>query len=142
MHHPIAMLIVCSLLAGCAVSINPTGEEPRYPDYLERGRTLDIQVARKVTRIELTNTTAQTFGPSRLWINMWFSHEIEGLEPGQTLRFNLYNFKDQHGESFRAGGFFATREPERLVLAELETDEGNGPTLLRLIVVGQTEAQR
>lgn len=141
MHHRIAIVLAC-LLTGCATPISVTTDRPEYPDHLERGRTLDVQVARKVTQIELTNTTAESFGPSTLWINMWFSHEIDGLAPGQTLRFNLRQFKDQHGEGFRAGGFFATREPERVVLAELETDEGTGPTLLRLIVVGQTEAQR
>ncbi len=80
--------------------------------------------------------------PSVLWFNMWFSRPIDGLAPGETLRFHLREFTDEHGQAFRAGGFFATREPERLVLAELETDEGRGPVLLRLIVVGQTEGQR
>ena len=72
---------------------------------------------------------------------MWYSRHIEGMEPGQTLRFRLREFEDQHGQAFRAGGFFATREPERMVLAELETVEGAGPVLLRLVVVGQTEAR-
>jgi len=129
------------LLGGCRGPAK-TGYERTYPAFLERGRTIDIQVASNVTKIELTNTTAQSFGPSTIWLNMWFSRPIDSFRPGQTLRFGLREFRDEHGDAFRAGGFFATREPDRIVLAELETDEGNGPVLLRLIVVGQTDPQR
>ena len=47
------------------------------------------------------------------------------------LRLELSEFKDEYGQEFRAGGFWATRKPERLVLAQLEAEEG----MLGLVVV-------
>lgn len=105
---------------------------PSYPRTLENGGALPIQVIRRVTNIDIANTSARAFGPSTVWLNGRFSHPIEGLEVGQTLRLDLREFRDEFGETFRAGGFFATRNPEALVLCELET-EGR---MYGLVVVG------
>lgn len=134
------LLVTVVLLAGC-MGQQRLVEQRGYPDHLERGRTLNVQVARDVTEIEITNTTADAFGPSTIWLNMWYHRDIDGFAPGQTLRFSLSEFKDEFGDHFRGGGFFATREPERLVLAELETAQPTGTRLLRMVVVGQAEAQ-
>lgn len=140
---PIVAALAGSLpLAGCLGPRAPTGYERVYPSELPRGVTLNVQVFRRTTELELTNTTARVFGPSTIWLNMWYSRPIEGLEPGGSLRFPLHEFRDEFGEAFYGGGFFATREPERLVLAELETEDEAGSILLRMIVVGQTEVQR
>lgn len=98
-------------------------------------RTLDIQVVRTATDVTLTNTTARAYGRSRLWINRWYSREIEGLGVGETVTLDLNTFRDQYGESFRAGGFWASRKPESADLVQLETADG----MLGLVAVGKVE---
>lgn len=95
---------------------------PVYPTQLNQSQALDIHALRDGTRVELTNSTSTAFGPSRLWINRWYSREIDALAVGQTLDLSLSDFKDQYGEEFRAGGFFATRKPDRLVLLQIESN--------------------
>lgn len=113
---------------------------PYYPDPAPRAEALDIQVFREETRLRLTNTTARAFGPGRLWVNMWWSHPIEGLGVGESLDLNLARFRDEHGEGFRAGGFFASENPEDVVSVELEEDRQNGAgALYPLIVVRENE---
>lgn len=119
------------MLGGC--SAGPSSEQggPAYPDTKVQGETLDIQVVRDETTIRMTNTTARAFGKSRVWINRWFSRDIERFDVGQTLEFHLADFRDSFGEPFRAGGFFATQNPERLVQAQLETAD----SVVGLVVV-------
>lgn len=95
---------------------------PVYPAELPKREVLDIHALRDGTRVSLTNSTTTAFGPSRLWINRWFSRDIDGLAIGQQLDLSLSEFKDQYGEEFRAGGFFATRKPDRLVLMQIESE--------------------
>ena len=122
------------LLGGCAS--DPTiGSGPIYPA-VEQSRVLDVQVKRAGTRISFTNAAAEPIGPGRLWANKWFSREIDAIAPGQTVSFDLSEFKDRYGDSFRAGGFFATQLPSKLVLMQLER-EG---TLVGLIVIGDGAA--
>jgi hypothetical protein len=129
-----AALSAALLLGGCAS--DPTiGSGPIYPA-LEQSRVLDVQVKRAGTRISFTNAAAEPVGPGRLWANKWFSREIDAIAPGQTVSFDLSEFKDRYGDSFRAGGFFATQMPSKLVLMQLER-EG---TLVGLIVIGDGAA--
>lgn len=127
------ILLIVPLVA-CAGS-RPIVQGPVYPRELPRARTLDIQVFRHETTIELTNTTEQRFGPVRLWLNGRFARDLPGFDVGQTLELPLDSFRDEFSESFRAGGFFATVKPDRLVLAEIETEGA----LLSLVVVGETD---
>lgn len=117
-------------LAGCETSDADHGGTA-YPLDRAQTATLDIQVVRDETTITLTNATARAFPATRMWINQWYSREIPGLGVGETLRLELSEFKDEYGQEFRAGGFWATRKPERLVLAQLEAEEG----MLGLVVV-------
>jgi len=93
-----------------------------YPVEMAREPSLTIQVLRDVTVIEMTNTTARAFGPSTIWVNGRFSHEIEGMAVGESLSLSLDAFTDEFGEHFRGGGFFAIVNPDPLVMAEIETD--------------------
>jgi hypothetical protein len=120
--------------AGCSQGPNPALAGPPYSER-QQGKTLDIQVVRDETVIRLTNTTARAFGESRLWVNRWYSLPIKKFAVGQTLELNLGDFRDEYGEAFQAGGFFATKKPERLVLAQLDT----GDQLLGLVVVNRGE---
>lgn len=129
-----ALIAACAFIASCtgpgtALRANASRA---YPRQLSRSGTLSVQVIRRVTHIELSNTTAQAFGPSTIWVNGRFSKTIDGFAVGQTLKLDLREFRDQFGETFRAGGFFATRDPDALVLCELES----GDSIYGLIVVG------
>lgn len=122
--------------AGCSSTPTPVDYARSYPERPNRGVTLDIQVFRGASHLELTNTTARAFGASTLWLNGWFSRPIDGLAVGQTLRLPLREFRDEYSYAFRGGGFFATEKPERLASVELETDSDDGRVFYRLIVVG------
>jgi len=103
-----------------------------YPER-RQGQTLDIQIVRDETIIRMTNTTVKPFVNARMWVNRWYSKPIEKFDVGQTLELSLWDFRDEHGEAFEAGGFFATRKPDRLVLAQLEV----GEELFGMVVVGR-----
>lgn len=134
MIRPPALLLCALLLSGCAATSGTPG--PLYPAELRQSETLNIQVFRSSQHVEFTNTTARSFGPSRLWLNARFSRPIDGVAAGESLRLPLKGFTDEHGDIFRGGGFFATEIPERLVLAQLELPGADGkPVLLGLVVV-------
>jgi hypothetical protein len=128
------VILILAALPACARGPNPDLAGPTYP-LIDQGKTLDIQVVRDETIIRLTNTTVRPFADARLWINRWYSLPIERFDVGQTLELSLWDFRDEHGEAFEAGGFFATRRPDRLVLAQLQ----QGEELLGLVVVGARE---
>ena len=127
------LLLYALLLPACAS--RGIVEGPAYPSEKPQARALDIQVFRSSTKITFTNTTAQSYPACRMWLNAWYSREIPPLGIGESLTLNLRTFKDEFGESFRAGGFFAGKRPTRLVLAQLERDDH----LLGLIVVAAAE---
>ncbi len=134
----LALLSACVAgVWGCS-STPTTVEHARiFPRDVVRGPTLDIQVFRRSQQIEFTNSTAHSYGASTVWLNGRFSLPIDGLAVGQTLTLDLRSFRDQYSEAFRAGGFFATEKPDRLVLAQLETRGADDhPVMLGLVVVG------
>ncbi|MEM7622683.1 MAG: hypothetical protein AAF235_05715 [Planctomycetota bacterium] len=102
-----------------------------YPLAATQAETLNVQVFRKGTNIQLTNTSSTSLEAGTLWLNQWWFREVPALLPGASLRLPLKQFVDKYGDPFRAGGFFATRDPDILVLAQWQT-EGQ---LLGLIVV-------
>jgi hypothetical protein len=135
MKLTLASVLVCSLLLGGCGGPEKIVEGTQYPRDSKRGPTLDIQVIRHVTEIEMTNTSGRSFGPTRIWLNGRFSQQISGLAVGQTLSLRLDDFKDQFGEAFKGGGFFAIERSEGLALAEIEADG----QVLGLIVIGGSE---
>ncbi|MFN0132840.1 MAG: hypothetical protein ACKVW3_09990 [Phycisphaerales bacterium] len=141
-------LAACILTALAATVLAPGGcgrsmqivERSPYPRDVPAGPTLDIQVVRDGTEIELTNTTARGFGRSVIWLNRRHGLEIDGLRVGERKRLALREFLDEYSEPFRAGGFFATEATERLVLAELQTEAEPGTwRMLGLVVVGERD---
>lgn len=136
----IAVLIAAAAVAssaGCRSGSDVEASGAVYPENVPQTRVLDVQVVRDETMITLTNTTARGFGRSRLWVNGWYSLEIDGFAVGQTLNLSLHDFKDRYGTPFRAGGFWATRKPERLVLAQIEPLDAQPRELIGLVVVGR-----
>lgn len=131
-------LSVAVLLAACSSGPLPITQGRAFPPELRQTEVLDIQVFRHETRIEFTNTTARSIPAGTMWLNRRFSRAMPAIAVGQSFDLALDEFQDEYGENFRAGGFFATREPETLVQAQIETTDAEGkPTLLGLIVIGQ-----
>lgn len=111
-------------LPGCLSNqVQQVRNTPPYPTDKAQSDTLDIQVFRRGTRLIATNTSAQAFGPSIVWINQEFSLPVNGFDVGQTLDLPLTEFKNNLGKRFRAGGFFATLSPKPVVLVQLESPE-------------------
>jgi hypothetical protein len=137
MRLSIPIIALCAVLAGgCASSPETLQQGPAYPAALARTQPSNIQLVRTRRHVEMTNTTARGFGPSRIWLNQWYSAPIDGLGVGESIRLPLTSFRDEFGASFRGGGFFAAEAPDRLVKAELELDPAAGAGLVPLIVVG------
>ena len=134
-----AMAAAAFVVAGCKTGSRVDAGLPEYPGNLRQSVVLNVQVVRDDTNITMTNTTARSIGKARMWVNGWYSYDIDGFGVGQTLTLNLYDFKDPYGTAFRAGGFFATERPDRLVLAQLEPLEIEPRELLGLVVVGRSE---
>jgi len=124
--------LAAALAGSCSSAPAVITEGTSYPTALPRTATLNIQVFRRTTELELTNTTALAIPASTLWLNAWYSKKIDGLGIGETLKLPLKEFKDKYGDPFRGGGFFATELPERLALAEIEMDG----RMVGMVVVG------
>lgn len=133
----VVWLALVSSIGGCRLfNEQRTGAAgPMYPVALPRGGSADVQVFRDVTVLRLTNSTAQSFGPGRVWLNQQYSSPVDAIAPGQTVVLDLRIFVDEFGELFSAGGFFAQREPTGVALVEIETGEGDGRRLVSFIVV-------
>lgn len=118
------LLVVGVLLVGSAGCSSPVerGEYPAYSGAPDEYDLLDIQVMRRGTKLEMTNTTTVSFGPSRVWANREYSEEISGFEVGKTVHLRLGDFRNQFGQRFKEGGFFATELPDALVCVEIESE--------------------
>jgi hypothetical protein len=130
----LATALLAALVAAAGCSSSGTIESgPEYPN--RAAGSVDIQVVRDETVIRMTNTTARNLPAGRLWINRWYSHDFPGLAIGDSVTMDLSQFKDQYGDTFRAGGYFATDRPTKVVQAQLETES----ELIGFVVVGNQE---
>ncbi|MGD9688149.1 MAG: hypothetical protein AB7K52_05770 [Phycisphaerales bacterium] len=121
-HFPrralIAAGVLLTLAPGCQYSDQLT-DGPTYPA-LDQARVLDIHVRRDETIITFTNTSPEAIPACRMWVNRWWCREVDAIDIGETVRLDLTEFLDPYGEPFRAGGFFATEPPDRLLQAQFE----------------------
>ncbi len=145
----IAMVGAAVGLSGCAASSMLVATGPVYPQDAVQQGVLDVQVLRRGTGIELSNTTGATLSGT-LWVNRWWAMTLEPIAPGRTVTIPLARFVDRYDEAFRAGGFFATQQPTRLVHAQLQPSTelrlggGDGVTvpagaLVGLVVIAEPE---
>lgn len=95
---------------------------PVYPAEAVQERVLDVQAIRESTQVTITNTSASALPPGRLWFNAGYSLPFDGLGVAQTRTYSLAEARDQYGTRFRAGGFFATEFPVKVVLTQIESD--------------------
>lgn len=125
-------------MSACSNAPLPIVQGRGFPPGLRQAEVLDVQVFRHETRIEFTNTTARAIPAGTMWLNRRFSRAMPAIGVGETMDLALDEFQDEYGSRFRGGGFFATREPETLVQAQIECADADGkPKLLGMIVMGQ-----
>jgi len=139
----LALLLVPAFVFGCAGDPRKSPYARPYPKVLIQDETLDVQVQKSETHIELTNTTARPFGFGTLWLNQRYSRPITSFAVGETLRIPLREFRDEFHDPFPAGGFWATGPADILVQAQLEYVEPElGETkLYGLVVVTDIETE-
>ncbi|MDX2131144.1 MAG: hypothetical protein SFY69_03715 [Planctomycetota bacterium] len=140
----VVLIAAVALAAPCACVSRPRAEgaAPAYPREATVTSLADIQVFRRGTRLQFTNTTAQDVGASRLWLNMRYSRPLDPVGVGESVDLDLRDFVDQYGERFRAGGFFSTEPPKPVVLAQLETPAPDGTPALVTLIVLATDADQ
>lgn len=123
-----------ALAPGCTRSLYDASLATRaYPDHLHLApgtdplspataapRTVDIQVFRNDEAIEIYNATAHSYRDFDLWINQRYVAHVAALPAGRKITLSLWNFYDQWGGRFNAGGFWRTYEPTRVRLVEIQ----------------------
>ena len=115
-------LILCA--SGCeGVRYDPARATREYPQELHHTNSVNIQVFRHETSIEIINATTRSFNDFDLWINQRYVHRLESLPVGQTVHVSLWEFYDVRGESFNAGGFWRADEPTAVRLVEIQSSE-------------------
>ena len=136
------LLAALLLLGGCSAAnrYDPELATRPYPYDLHTTNTVDIQLFRDETEIELVNSTATTYRNFDLWLNQRYVARVDELAAGGTIRLSLWDFYDELGESINAGGFFRTRRPDKVRLAEMQFD-GTTP-MIGLITVRAEDVRR
>lgn len=120
------LILSAGLLSSCAGGSGAdAGEWPAYPGPAQAA-VVDVQVFRDGPTLSFTNTSDRTLGPGLLWVNAAYSIEIGAVEPGANATIDLNSCRNEFGQPFRGGGFFATERPDEVVLAQVE--DGSGMT--------------
>ena len=110
------------LTVGCARRLYDPAQATRpYPEHLHVPESVDIQVFREGTDIELVNATAHSYREFDLWINRRFVAHLDALAAGESRRLSLWRFRDARGEQLNAGGFWRTEKPMPVRLVEIQT---------------------
>jgi hypothetical protein len=132
-----AFSIVFVLLAGCTrpMYVVERATEP-YPIELHaieiagpddtmfrKVRIAAIQVFQANVEITIVNATPVTYTDITVWINQRYACPLDALPAGERRTLSLWEFFDQWGQRFPAGGLWRTVEPEPIYLVEFQLDE-------------------
>ncbi len=120
------LLAAMAMQTSCMSSGRLTeGTQPRpYPYDAEILSTLDVQIFRDGSHIELVNHSTQSLSDFDLWLNERYVRHVDDLSPGGSVKLSLYEFLDEYSEPFRGGGIWSTQLPEPIVKAEVQTPNG------------------
>lgn len=128
------------LLGSCQQGrYDPARAAQPYPRELHSTNTVDMQVFRRDTQIEIVNSTPISYSDFDLWINQQFVRHVDALPAGQTIRLSLWDFYDENGDQFNAGGFFRAYEPMPVRLVQIQP-KNDGP-LTGLITIRREEVR-
>jgi hypothetical protein len=104
-----------------------------YPDALHTTDTVDMQVFRRDTKIEIVNSTPRSYEHFDMWVNQRYVAHVQSLPAGRTVTLSLWDFRDVYGNTFYAGGFF--REYEATPLRMVEIQPAPDQKLIGLITI-------
>lgn len=117
----LGLLLLAATGLGCANrQANPELASSTYPAELHRAVSIDVQVFREDTEMELVNATANSYEDVVIWLNQRFAKRVEAIPAGKRVRLSLWGFRDERGEPFNAGGFWRTRRATPLWLVEMQ----------------------
>ena len=120
----LGLVLMLSAVVGCSRTVFRAEQATRaYPHHLHNTRTMDIQVFRDDTTIRIVNTSPISFSEFDLWLNQRYVQRIASLPAGATLELSLWDFYDDRGEVYNAGGFFAAFDPTPLRLTQIQVDD-------------------
>lgn len=115
------MMLGTCLTAGCQRKMyDPAWATRPYPANMHTTGVADMQVVRLDTDINIVNSTAHTYGDFDLWVNQQFVRHVDALEAGKSLTLSLWDFHDEYGNTFNAGGFFRAYEATPVRLVEIQ----------------------
>ena len=139
------ILFLLLLLPSLAISacnrpnFDPKLAMPPYPYELHTTNVIPIQVFRDGTEIEIVNSTDKSWSDLIVWVNQRFAARLDQLPAGRRVSMDLFNFRDDLGEQFRAGGLLRTRPAAKVELVELQS--GLEQPLVGLIAVMPGQGQ-
>ena len=120
----LASMGMLTLASGCnSPNFNPKLAVTPYPFELHTTDVVPIQVFRDGTNIEIVNSTDRTWTDATIWVNQRYAAPLKSLKPGQRLIMDLFAFRDDIGEQFRAGGLLRTRPAAKVELIEIQENE-------------------
>jgi len=127
--------VVCGLIAavllgmGCQRKMyDPAWATRPYPARLHTTNVADMQVFREGASIKVVNSTAHSYRDFDLWVNQQFVRHVDALSAGDAITLSLWDFHDEYGNMFNAGGFFRSYEPSPVRLVEIEPQPGQKMT--------------
>lgn len=125
------LAVVCVLSAlvlmgsgGCQrKTYDPARATRPYPDHLHRAESVDMQVFRKGDKLTIYNATARSYRDFDFWVNQQFVHHVDALAAAGKVTVSLWDFWDERGEVFNAGGIWRVYEPTPVRLVEIQLNE-------------------
>ena len=132
------MWILVLLVTGCErVHYDSNMATRTYPAALHQPKSVDIQVFRKGSTMEIVNSTATTYRNCDVWINKRFVGHLGMLAAGETVQLSLWDFWDERGDRLSAGGFWRTRPATPVRLVQLQVNDQE--PLVGLIMIRQED---
>lgn len=136
----ILLLICVGFASGCnRKTYDPNWATRPYPQQLHQAATVDMQVFRRGEDLEVVNTTAHSYSNFEMWVNQRFVKHVDSLPAGKAITLSLWDFRDENGDAFNAGGFFRSYEPTSVRLVELQI--ANDQPLIGLIAIRSEEVK-
>jgi hypothetical protein len=118
----LSLVAIGATASSCARSLYAPERATRaYPFELHNTDSVDIQVFRDHEKLEIINATATSYNDVDIWINQRYVNHVESLPAGESVTLSLWEFGDQWGGVFNAGGVFRTYEPMPVRLVEIQS---------------------
>jgi hypothetical protein len=116
------LIAICT---GCTGKLyDPAWATQPYPQEAHSTSTVDMQVFRRDTIIEIINSTPRSYSDFDLWINQRYVQHVDSLTAGQSITLSLWDFYDEYGDRFNAGGFFRAYTPTPVRLVQIHPAQG------------------